>query len=255
MEDLDTARTVPGAAELILRQLESLGFWWDGPVLYQSRRLPLYEAALSALARRDDLYACSCSRRDLGASDDLGGYPGHCRQGPRQSGPTAWRLRADRYPLEPFVDAVLGERLGSEGAGGDPIVRRRDGVFAYQLAVVVDDAASGITHVVRGADLLASTAWQRALQRALNLPTPAYAHIPLLLDGQGRKVSKSTQALDQPLRAGAAVLHQVLTLLRHAPPASLIGAPVGALWDWSLAHWSIGRLRGVGYLALDARVD
>jgi len=254
IEDLDTARVVPGASDGILRTLEALGFHWDEAVWYQSRRLEHYEAALGQLRQRGFLYECSCSRRDLGASDDRGGYPGTCRAGAAKPGPTALRFRADLQTFGPLVDELQGSLGAGISAGGDPVVRRRDGLHAYQLAVVVDDAASRVSHVVRGTDLLPSCRWQRALQTALHLPPVAYAHVPLLTEADGAKLSKSAHSIAAPLRVDGAVLYRVLTLLRQTPPAELSRASVAQSWEWALAHWQPGRLRGVAQLAVSAHL-
>jgi glutamyl-Q tRNA(Asp) synthetase len=248
IEDLDTARTVPGAADRLRCTLEQLGFEWDGPVTYQSERTAGYEQALSELTRRGLTYPCSCSRRDLGATDDAGGYPGTCRTGPTKPGPTAIRFRADRFTLSPCTDRLQGPVALSGSAQGDPIVRRRDGLYAYQLAVVVDDAAQGITDVVRGADLLPSTYWQRALQRALGLPEPRYAHLPLVCEADGRKLAKSAHDLTVPGLAPEALLWQVLAILRQEPPVGLTRASLTELWAWAVVHWRLEALRGLSQL-------
>ncbi len=202
MEDLDTPRVVPGAADDILRTLERYGLTWDGEVVFQSNRLALYDRAFEDLLRREMVYACACSRADLlrAASAPAPGeravYPGRCRSGL----PPGRAARAFRFRVPPgiftFEDLLFGpvsENL--RVSVGDFVVKRADGPFAYQLAVVVDDAAQGVTQVVRGADLLGSTARQLALQRALHLPTPAYAHLPLVLGHDGRKLGKRDGAL------------------------------------------------------------
>jgi len=172
MEDLDTPRNVPGADEDILRTLEQFGFTWEEPVVRQSRRIELYQATLDRLNAAGLAYPCSCSRRETGG----GPYPGTCRNGPRDPDrPLSWRVRAD-------------------DRGGDFIVLRSDGIFAYQLAVVVDDAAQGITDVVRGADLLDSTPRQLYLQNLLGLPHPRYLHVPVALNDAGEKLSKQNHA-------------------------------------------------------------
>jgi glutamyl-Q tRNA(Asp) synthetase len=246
---------VPGAAAGILKTLDTLGFAWDGEVWYQSQRLPRYEAALAQLRSSGSLYACSCSRRDLGAADDTGGYPGTCRAGAAKPGPTALRFRADLYPVDHIVDGLQGVVPAASCAGGDPIVRRRDGLYAYQLAVVVDDAASAVSHVVRGADLLPACRWQRSLQSALNLPPAAYTHIPLVTEADGSKLSKSAYALPIPPAADGSILYKVLSLLRQQPPSELMHAPVASLWEWALAHWRVEALRGIAQLAVSARLD
>ena len=223
IEDVDTPRTVPGAADDILRTLESLGLHWDGEVAWQSRRRDRYEEALSALRARGLVYRCRCSRREI-ADSALRGiegvvYPGTCRALALASDVAG----ADRFrvPGEPvaFEDRLRG-RLVQDLARdiGDFVVKRRDGLHAYQLAVVVDDADAGITDVVRGADLLWSTPRQVVLQRALGYPTPRYLHVPVVTNAQGEKLSKQTLA--PPIRAGdIGALREALRFLRQPPAA------------------------------------
>ncbi len=235
MEDLDRARLVPGSADEMLRTLEVFGLPWDGEVEYQSRRTHLYNDALEALCAAARTFECGCSRRELSAEDS--GYPGTCREGPRKPGDTATRFRIEETETIVFDDRFQGPIALDMRKLGDVIVRRRDGVLAYQLAVVVDDALQGITDVVRGADLLESTGWQIALQRALRLPLPRYATLPLLLERTGNKLSKSRRsaALD-PDRAGAEVLN-VLRLLGLSPPTELAGATPATLLGWATGCW------------------
>jgi glutamyl-Q tRNA(Asp) synthetase len=235
MEDLDRARAVPGSADEILRALETFGLLWDGEIECQSRRTHLYAEALESLRAAGLVFECSCSRRELATED--AGYPGTCREGPRRPGATATRFRVDETETLVFNDRFQGPIALAMGKLGDVIVRRRDGVFAYQLAVVVDDALQGITDVVRGADLLESTGWQIALQRALRLRTPDYGHLPLLLERTGEKLSKSRRsaALD-PARAGTEML-DVLRLLGLSPPAELAGATPATLLGWATGCW------------------
>ena len=235
MEDLDRTRVVPGSADEMLRTLEAFALPWDGEVVYQSRRTHLYAEALESLRAASRTFECSCSRRELSAEDS--GYPGTCRKGPRRHGDTATRFRIDEAETVLLQDRFQGSVELAMDKLGDVIVRRRDGVFAYQLAVVVDDAVQGVTDVVRGADLLESTGWQIALQRALSLRMPHHAHLPLLLERTGGKLSKSrrSMALD-PDRAGAQLL-QVLRLLGLSPPAELAGAPSATLLEWATARW------------------
>jgi glutamyl-Q tRNA(Asp) synthetase len=208
IEDIDEDRTVPGAADDMLQTLRTLGMQWDGEVVYQSRRKPLYEAAFQRL--HGHTYACGCTRREIAdsrlgvGSDGAAIYPGTCRNG-LAAGKSARAMRV-RVPdmAEPdeciiFIDRWLGDRtqhLSTEA--GDFVLKRADGFWAYQLAVVVDDAAQGVTHIVRGADLLDSTARQIYLQRLLDLPTPHYLHVPVITNAFGEKLSKQTgaQALD-----------------------------------------------------------
>ncbi len=204
MEDLDNPRVVPGSADEILRALERYGLTWDGDVVYQSRRIALYDDALATLRAKSLVYDCACSRADLqrAASAPVGRepvYPGTCRLGlPPGRAARAVRFRAPKTIIA-FDDMVLGHiEEDVFETTGDFVVRRADGVYAYQLAVVVDDAAQGITQVVRGADLLPSTARQIALQQALDLPTPSYAHLPLVVHADGSKLGKRDGALPLP---------------------------------------------------------
>jgi glutamyl-Q tRNA(Asp) synthetase len=209
MEDLDTPRVVPGASDDILRTLERFGLTWDGEVVFQSGRLTLYEAALEDLLGKKMVYACACSRADLaraasapvrGDEADAAGsvtvYPGTCRDGlPPGRTARAFRFRVPSgvFTFEDLLFGPVSEDI--ESKVGDFVVKRADGPYAYQLAVVVDDAAQGVTEVVRGVDLLDSTARQVAIQRALALPTPTYAHLPLVLGPDGKKLGKRDGAL------------------------------------------------------------
>jgi glutamyl-Q tRNA(Asp) synthetase len=204
MEDLDTPRVVAGSADEILRALERYGLTWDGEVVHQSQRIALYDDALATLRAKSLVYDCGCSRAELSrtASAPIGResvYPGTCREGlPSGRIARAVRFRTSREVIA-FDDILRGhieEDVAAET--GDFVVRRADGVYAYQLAVVVDDAAQNITEVVRGADLLTSTARQIALQHALGLPTPRYAHLPLVLNADGSKLGKRDGALPLP---------------------------------------------------------
>lgn len=220
MEDIDTPRVVPGSAEEILDALRRYGLEWDGEVVWQSRRTALYEAAVASLRARGLAYDCGCTRAELrtAASAPLGRepvYPGTCRDG-LPPGRTARAIRF-RVPDETirFDDLVLGrieERVAIDA--GDFVIRRADGLFAYQLAVVVDDGEQEVTQVVRGGDLLASTARQIALQRALGLPQPEYAHLPLLVNADGAKLGKRDGALPLPALDETRVRDTLATALR-----------------------------------------
>ncbi len=240
MEDVDRSREIPGAAAGILRTLEAFGFEWDGPVLRQSDRGDRYAASLETLRIRGLTFECSCSRQDLAGQIR---YPGYCRAGARRAGsPTATRLRIEPQTIT-FTDRVQGSQ--SEDVAcvrGDAILRRRDGFFAYLLAVVVDDAAQGITHVVRGADLLEDTPRQIYLQRSLTLPTPRYAHAPVLVEPGGAKLAKSARSVPVDRTGPQFHLLKVLQLLGLAPPGALEGAPVAEIWAWARANWALTRL-------------
>lgn len=220
IEDIDTPRVVPGSAEEILAALQRYGLEWDGEVVWQSRRTALYEEALRRLRAHDLVYDCACSRADLqrAASAPLGAeavYPGTCRNG-IAPGKTA---RAIRFRA-PDANIAFDDRLCGHveenvaRATGDFVVRRADGLFAYQLAVVVDDAEQGVTQVVRGADLLSSTPRQIALQRALGYPTPAYAHVPLVVNPDGSKLGKRDGALPLPALDDARIAETLALALR-----------------------------------------
>lgn len=245
IEDLDAARTVPSMTDGILRTLEAFGFEWEGPVLRQSSRVETYRAALELLRARAHTYECSCSRRDLGdASGELHPYPGTCRNGPTRPGPTAIRFRIPAGRLA-FEDHFQGRQDHDLETVGDVVIRRRDGIFAYHLAVVVDDAAQGVTRIVRGADLLASTPWQIALGDALGHPCPDYGHLPLVTAADGSKLAKSRHSLPLDREAAPALLWQALCLLRQRPPRELAEASVGGIWRWALAHWTAAPLIGL----------
>ena len=245
MEDLDPPRELPGAADDILRTLEAFGFEWDGLVVYQSQRHHLYQAALQQLIDSGHVYPCSCSRKEITSVARRGVdgyvYPGWCRGGCRsQRDSHAWRLRVDDAAVA-FVDRLQGpyqQNLAQDI--GDFVLLRADGFWAYQLAVVVDDAEQGMSDIVRGADLLVSTPRQIHVQRCLGLPTPGYCHLPLLVNQAGEKLSKQTLA---PAIDAAAVefeLRQALQRLGHHPPAECRSR--AELWQWAGAHWSLARV-------------
>jgi glutamyl-Q tRNA(Asp) synthetase len=244
MEDLDRPRCDRAAADTILRQLEAYGLGWDGAVLTQSQRNDAYAAALHALRSEGAVFPCTCTRSQLAhvprnAEGEII-YPGTCRLHslPRMA-VHAWRVRVENVNIH-FDDRIHGalqQDLATEV--GDFVVRRADGLFAYQLAVVVDDAFQGVTHIVRGADLLWNTPRQIYLQRLLGLPTPAYAHVPLVTNAAGQKLSKQTLAPALPERGRRAVLAQALAALGHPPPADLVGAGPDELLAWAVAQWRI----------------
>jgi glutamyl-Q tRNA(Asp) synthetase len=251
IEDLDTPRVIPGCADEMLRVLEAFGFEWDGEVLYQSARRAAYREAVATLDAAGRLFRCSCSRKDL-PGDETPGYPGTCRRGPVKSGPTALRFRVGDSPIH-FDDLFLGRQ--QVAPMGDVVVQRRDGIVSYQLAVVVDDAYQSVSRVVRGADLLASTAWQIELQQALGLPRPIYGHLPLLTEPDGTKLSKSRRALPLDLTAVPETLTATLTHLSQAPPPDLGHASIKDVWKWAVAHWNPQALAGKTESRLSAQSD
>lgn len=243
IEDIDRPRVKPGMDDLILRTLRDFGFEWDGVVEYQSQRLALYQEALSKLRSQGFVYSCSCSRAEIGAGDEQR-YPGTCRKGPLRSDQSfAQRLVVAEGTVE-FADALQGTVVQNIAQlSGDFVVFRRDGYFAYHLAVVVDDAEQGITEIVRGADLLESTPRQIFLQRALGVATPRYCHLPLALDASGAKLSKSAQSLEINMQRAPQLLWQVLSFLRQSPPEALRGAALSELWEWAHRNWNLEPLR------------
>ncbi len=250
MEDLDPDREPPGAADEILRLLDAFGLHWDGEVLFQSERLQAYSEALHTLETLELTYSCSCSRKRV---RELGGcYDGHCDRHPDTvHHPAATRLRVPSDAVC-FEDRIQGmQRFSLASICGDFIVRRKDGLFAYQLAVAVDDAWQQITDVVRGADLLDSTPRQIHVLHSLGLTVPRHAHIPVASNIEGQKLSK--QHFARPLQIGDAgtQLFRALQYLGQSPPASLRGAPPAELLQWGMVHWDIQKVPRVATITTD----
>ena len=239
----------------MLRTLEAFGFEWDGEVLFQSNRREAYAEAIATLTEAGRIFACSCSRKDLaGVDDEAQGYAGTCREGPTKPGPTALRFRVSERSIQ-FGDLYLGPQHFELTRCGDVIVQRRDGLASYQLAVVVDDAFQCVTRVVRGADLLGSTPWQIDLQEALALPTPIYGHLPLLLEPDGAKLSKSRRSLPLRLTEVSRALTLTLTHLSQAPPPELAHSSIKDVWKWALEHWNPQALAGKPAIRLSVPGD
>ncbi|WP_016686956.1 tRNA glutamyl-Q(34) synthetase GluQRS [Neisseria sicca] len=242
MEDLDPPREMPGAAAHILHTLEAFGFEWDGEVVWQSRRHSLYRDALGRLKEKGLLYPCYCSRKDWQAAAAQGAdgfvYNGRCRRSedrPHTDKPPAWRIRVNDETIG-FDDGIVGHYAQNLARDiGDFVLLRADGFWAYQLAVVADDADQGITHIVRGLDLLVSTPRQIYLQRCLGFATPHYAHLPLLVNKHGQKWSKQTLAPALDENHKEQLLRQVLQYL-NLPPAPEVSRPQ-ALLSWAIEHW------------------
>jgi len=239
VEDLDPPREVPGAAEEQLATLAAFGLKPDGPVAYQSQSAARHQEALEQLLAGGAAYWCGCSRRHLPTD---GVYPGTCRHGlPPGRTPRSVRMRTDDAGVEDFIDAVQGEYCDHPGRiGGDFIIRRGDGLMAYQLAVVVDDAAAGITEVVRGADLLDSTPRQLLVYHRLGLEPPEWMHLPIVTDDSGRKLSKSDN--DDPVvaRQHREALRLALRSLGHEPPVAI--QSLEAQMHWALTHFQPARI-------------
>lgn len=238
IEDIDPLREPPGASDAILRTLEQFGLQWDGEVIHQSQRSAAYLEAIERLRRDGLLYYCRCSRSTLTRVGRYGPiYPGRCRN--RHEGDGALRVITHDDEIV-FNDPLCGpfrQRLESEI--GDFVIRRADGLFAYQLAVVVDDALQGITEVVRGSDLLDNTPRQIHLQRLLGYSTPDYIHLPIALNAQGQKLSKQSGAKAIAAMPERGLILQVLTFLGQQPPAELVDATLAELWRWAIDHWRI----------------
>jgi len=249
IEDLDPPRTVPGATKEILHALKTMGMEWDGEVIYQSQRNAAYQAALARLGEQGLIYPCTCSRKEISDSSITGRegpvYPGTCRNNfPDGNKIGSLRVRTNNNLLE-FKDALQGtihRRLESDI--GDFVLRRADGVHAYQLAVVVDDAEQGITHVVRGADLLDSTPRQIYLQQLLGYPTPAYLHLPVAVNAQGEKLSKQTRAAPIDVAQPLPHLLAAMRFLGQQPPAELAESNVASFWKWAAENWQSRKIPG-----------
>jgi len=233
IEDIDPPREIAGSATRIIDDLRRLGLAPDGPVLFQSSRLSAYQQAVDQLLRRGLAYPCVCTRKDLSES---GIYAGTCRNGiPPGRKPRSIRFRVDTQ-IHTFCDKLQGTvSCPPVGSGDDFVIRRADGLFAYQLAVVVDDHFQGVTQVVRGADLLDSTLRQIGLQKALGLVTPGYMHLPVAVSSDGKKLSKRTSSDPVNHQEPADAIGQVLQFLGQHPPS---GLSLNNLWKWALEHWN-----------------
>jgi glutamyl-Q tRNA(Asp) synthetase len=242
IEDLDPPREIPGAASMILQTLENFELFWDGSILYQSQRNTVYADAIDQLQSRQQLFPCACSRKEITDSALAGPegpiYPGTCRQGlPDNRQPRALRVRVSDRNLN-FRDRLQGnieQNLARDI--GDFIVRRADGIYAYQLAVVVDDALQGITHVVRGSDLLLSTTRQIYLQELLGYLTPEYLHLPTVVNSAGEKLSKQTYAEPLDVQASRMLAAAVLRFLNQSIPADFSDMTLSEIWSSTAQTW------------------
>ena len=264
IEDLDMPRNAPGADKIILAQLAALGMHWDGEVLYQSRRLCAYQKVFERLLSLNLTYPCGCTRREIADSvlrtqghfpEGERPYPGTCRTGlPKGRQPLSWRLLVPEGQVA-FQDRWLGSMTQDVSrAVGDFVLRRADGVWAYQLAVVVDDAAQGVTHVVRGEDLLSSTARQRLLGSLLGVPRIEYLHVPLVTDATGHKLSKQNGAQALDLEDPLGVLQRAWLALGFEP---LPVKDVQTFWAAAIPVWAQGQsranLHGINLHSYDPR--
>jgi len=243
MEDLDPPRETREAADQILIALEDCNLYWDGEVLYQSQRYAAYQEAIDALQKKELVFACDCTRQQIQQAGGV--YPGTCRHRHFAAGGTALRCKVAAGQIT-FRDRIQGKQSQHlDKEVGDFVINRKDGFFAYQLAVVVDDAFQDITHVVRGIDLLDSTPRQIYLQRLLGLKEPAYAHIPVIVNDQGQKLSK--QHMASPIDTGSRekvsfLLFSSMNYLGLAPEPALTMESPNDILDWGIAHWSLDNL-------------
>lgn len=243
IEDIDEPRTQAGAADLILRSLEQFGLLWDGPIWYQSQRKARYQAIFDQLYQQGLLYGCDCPRKAIAAMGGL--YDGHCRHrqlNPKHPKSLAWRLRGSSAATE-FDDLILGkQQLEPAFCREDYIIKRRDGLFAYQLVVVVDDIDQGVTEVIRGADLLTMTTRQQRLFALLGAAAPRYGHIPLASSTPGQKLSKQNHAPALDASQAVPLLLQALQYLGQTTPAELQSASVSELIDFAISNWRLERV-------------
>ena len=266
IEDLDTPRCIAGMDQRILAQLQACGLTWDEEVIWQSQQLTVYQNALEALYSDRQIYPCTCSRQQITSALSRQGklrarnqeqvYPGTCRnshvwqaQFPNSSSASAWRLALKPDQAIRFTDAEFGPQGQDLNTDvGDFVLRRADGIFAYQLAVVVDDARQGITHIVRGADLLSNTARQIYLQGVLGYPTPQYRHLPLVLDPHGEKLSKQTQATQINTTNDAAALEALQAAALHLGLSGMGNEPGQTIAEWLLqaTHAWTDRTKQIG---------
>lgn len=236
IEDIDTPRIQQGAIEHILRSLEYYGLLWDDDVVYQSQRTQHYQHALNTLQQQQQVFWCTCTRSQLGSAI----YTGHCRVHHQFRPHASIRLAVPQATVIGFNDGVFGaQQEDISQSVGDFVIYRRDALFAYQLAVVVDDALQGVTHVVRGADLLDNTARQIYLQQCLRYITPHYTHIPLIVNTQGEKLSKQTGAQALTFNNPSPILWQLLVLLGQHPPKTLQYYPKEDILNWAIKHWHL----------------
>lgn len=267
LEDVDKPREMAGVADDILRTLEVFGFEWDGEVIFQSQRSDIYEHYLQHLNRDGYIYACTCSRKEIADSATSAGiegaiYPKTCYQkiannlsdkgasnfstSASRMGTASWRINVDDAGTIEFSDIIQGKVSHNLNRDiGDFILKRKDGLFAYQLAVVVDDALQGITHVVRGADLLNSTPRQIYLQRLLDFSTPHYAHVPVVVNAQGEKLSKQTLANPIAAESAPELVFEALCFLGQSPPDRLKHANLGDIWHWAMNHWQLAAVPAI----------
>lgn len=239
IDDLDTPRNAPGSADNILKTLDAFGLHWDGNVAFQSRHLDSYDEAIHTFTKTRLIYPCTCSRKTLSFVPSSAIYPGICPSaGMSDAVSHALRIKTDNriIAFHDRLQGLIADNLALQH--GDFIVKRKDNIIAYQLAVVLDDDRQRITHVVRGIDLLNSTPKQIYLQHLLGLPTPCYMHVPVIIDARGHKLSKQTQAAAVDLKMPHKIMFELLILLKQDPPAELRHASCAEQLGWAITHWN-----------------
>jgi len=256
IDDLDIPRNVKGSADSIQRTLEAFGLHWDGSIAFQSQHIEVYEYFINDLQVRELIYPCTCSRKELinNARGELHPdiYPGICRH--REVKPDsdyALRIKTDFQNID-FQDQMQGffsYDLARQYV--DFVVKRKDNIIAYHFAVVIDDHLQQVNQIVRGHDLLAETPKQIYLQQLLGFYTPAYMHVPVIVDRQGYKLSKQTQAVAVALTSPGQVIFELLGLLKQRPPVELKQAPIAELLDWAIAHWKPTLLKNIQVVSCD----
>lgn len=247
IEDVDRFRCDADATQRILRDLSLLGMRWDGDIRYQTHCDAAYQSALNTLTQQQHVFPCACTRKRLNGRP----YDGRCRDGltDGEEGRTV-RVKVPDHDVC-FHDQLQGAFCQNLWHSvGDFIIRRADGLFAYQLAVVVDDAEQGITDIVRGIDLLDNTPRQLHLQRLLHYPEPNYLHLPVLVNPDGQKLSKQHHAPAIDTRQPVTLLWQALHLLGQAPPAELRRVSLARFWEWAISHWQVQRIPSVAQIAV-----
>jgi glutamyl-Q tRNA(Asp) synthetase len=260
MEDVDATRAVVGADTIILGQLRAFGFKWDGEVIYQTSRTEAYQQAFEILEKQNLVYPCTCTRKEIVDSAQTLGlegliYPKTClKQAIKANATPAYRIKTTNLTITVEDETYGNLQQNIAKAIGDFILKRADNYFAYQLAVVVDDEAQGITHIVRGADLLESTPRQRYLQQNLGFSSQHYMHIPIVFNHNGEKLSKHTQASPLALDASHQTLivkqlYEALVFLGQAPPSFLLHRKVSELWSWAFAHWQKSAIKAPKHIA------
>lgn len=249
IEDIDPPREVPGATTSIIKTLERFGFEWDGDIIYQNQRYDIYQEYIDKLIAESQAYPCGCSRKEIAAVSPRSAngivYPGTCRDGLDDKKPRSTRLLTENIDIH-FKDQIQGNiEQNLESDSGDYIIRRADGLYAYNLAVVIDDQLNGITDIVRGYDLLPCTCQHIYLQRVLHFDTPSYTHLPIALNESGQKLSKQNLAKEVDVSDRVKVLYNVITFLNQTPDPSLLDADINSIWKWAIANWDISKIKGI----------